>query len=319
MAAPASTAPAVEPAEGGNATIAQEGTPEDSVRIPVNSALLKTLAPPKLCFTAVNGEKAEPTTTKMKQPPSDKVARRIYELMAADRPCWIFTRDCVRANMTDTRGKPFQNKYMAAGSTLEDMWPNIPEIPKGGMGTCAIVGTADNLVGKGWGKQIDAHDFIVRFNTVLKGYEKDVGSRVDGLWVKDTYNSKETDQIVPTRYMMIPKTPTRNLEPMRGKPIMVYGPAMAQWRAVAREVYEIYKKDKKITKGSPTGGLTRMASMIESGICSRLDIYGFSSGGGKYFRRNQVVKEAHVINIEHYLRRLVMAFRLRGDVCVYGV
>ena len=52
------------------------------------------------------------------------------------------------------------------------------------MGTCAIVGTADNLVGKGWGQQIDAHDFIVRFNTVLKGYEKDVGSRVDGLWVK---------------------------------------------------------------------------------------------------------------------------------------
>eukprot|EP00959_Pyramimonas_sp_CCMP1952_P442400 9261335-Pyramimonas_sp.AAC.1 len=64
---------------------------------------------------------------------------------------------------------------------------------------------------------------------------------------------------------------------------------MAQWRPVAKEVYEIYKKDKGITKGSPTGGLTRMISMIESQICSRLDIYVGESGesSGRVGNRTQ--------------------------------
>lgn len=45
---------------------------------------------------------------------------------------------------------------------------------------------------------------------------------------------------------------------------------------------------------------------------------GFSSGGGKYFKRTQVVKEAHVIQVEHYTRRLMMALGVKGKVCVYG-
>mmetsp|Transcript_12489 Transcript_12489/g.17021 ORF Transcript_12489/g.17021 Transcript_12489/m.17021 type:complete len:226 (-) Transcript_12489:189-866(-) len=211
----------------------------------------------------------------------------------------------------------FSNNIFQSGATLEEILPNLPNITKGGLGTCAIVGTADNLVGKNWGPQIDAHDFVVRFNTVTKGYEKDVGYKRDGLWTKDGYASHNA--VKPSRYHMIPKFPSKNLEPMDGIPIMVYGNALAKWRAVAREVYDIYKKDKRILKGAPTGGLARMISLIESQLCDRLDIYGFSSGGGKYFKRTQIVKDAHVINIEHYLRRVIMAAKLRGKVCVYGI
>lgn len=78
----------------------------------------------------------------------------------------------------------------------------------------------------------------------------------------------------PDRYHMIPKFVPKGLEPIRGKPIMVYGPALPRWREVARDIYLSYKADRKLTKGSPTGGWARMVSLAESGLCSRLDIYG---------------------------------------------
>ena len=68
--------------------------------------------------------------------------------------------------------------------TLEDLWPNIPDHADGSLGTCAIVGNADNLSGKGWGTQIDAHDFVVRYNVEIKGFEKDVGTKRNGIWTK---------------------------------------------------------------------------------------------------------------------------------------
>ena len=50
----------------------------------------------------------------------------------------------------------------------------------------------------------------------------------------------------------------------------------------------------------------------------RIDVYGFSSGGGKYFQRRYEVKDAHVINIEHLSHRILMATGVKGKVCIYG-
>lgn len=72
----------------------------------------------------------------------------------------------------------------SAEQTLEQLLPNIPDHADGSLGTCAIVGNADNLSGKGWGRQIDAHDFVVRYNVEVKGFEKDVGHKKDGIWTK---------------------------------------------------------------------------------------------------------------------------------------
>jgi hypothetical protein len=44
----------------------------------------------------------------------------------------------------------------------------------------AIVGSSGDLLDKEYGKEIDSHDIIVRFNVArVKGYEKHVGSRTD--------------------------------------------------------------------------------------------------------------------------------------------
>lgn len=50
--------------------------------------------------------------------------------------------------------------------------------------TIAVVGNGPSDVGKGLGKEIDAHDVVVRFNNYrIEGFERDYGSRID-VWVK---------------------------------------------------------------------------------------------------------------------------------------
>lgn len=44
----------------------------------------------------------------------------------------------------------------------------LPSLPPGSLGTCAIIGNADNLLRHKWGREIDMHDFVVRFNVKMQ-------------------------------------------------------------------------------------------------------------------------------------------------------
>mmetsp|Transcript_49733 Transcript_49733/g.158830 ORF Transcript_49733/g.158830 Transcript_49733/m.158830 type:complete len:920 (-) Transcript_49733:66-2825(-) len=63
-------------------------------------------------------------------------------------------------------------------------------------GTCAIVGNSGAMLNAEFGKDIDAHDFVYRFNQApVKGYEMHVGSRasvesLNGYWVKQLLDEK---------------------------------------------------------------------------------------------------------------------------------
>eukprot|EP00227_Mantoniella_beaufortii_P014970 CAMPEP_0197591376 /NCGR_PEP_ID=MMETSP1326-20131121/13040_1 /TAXON_ID=1155430 /ORGANISM="Genus nov. species nov., Strain RCC2288" /LENGTH=647 /DNA_ID=CAMNT_0043156789 /DNA_START=57 /DNA_END=2000 /DNA_ORIENTATION=+ len=286
------------------------------------ATLSQALTPPMYCHRAVNGDKAEPTIGKMaKGLPAAKAAMKIAEIMAKERECWFVDKKCAndtRPHLLDGRGRRWVNKFMSKDQTLEEIWDNIPELGLGELGTCALIGSADNMLKKNWGKQIDSHDFVVRFNSVMKGFEKDIGTKTDGLWQKPSYQGSIGGSQKPRLYYMIPKDIPLGFEKSNGARIVAYGPALPKWRADIKNIYDIYKKDKKITKGTPTGGLARMISLMESGACSRVDIYGFSGGGGKYFKKSAVVKEEHIISVEHYIRRLMMSTGIVGKVCVYG-
>lgn len=50
--------------------------------------------------------------------------------------------------------------------------------------TVAIVGNGPSEIGKNKGKEIDAHDIVIRFNNYkIEGFEKDYGERTD-IWIK---------------------------------------------------------------------------------------------------------------------------------------
>lgn len=52
--------------------------------------------------------------------------------------------------------------------------------------TVAVVGNGPEELGKGHGKEIDAHDIVIRFNSIYRQceYEKDYGKKTD-IWVKN--------------------------------------------------------------------------------------------------------------------------------------
>ena len=280
--------------------------------------LAADLTPPKFCYEAVNGEKAFPTNGKItKGAPSVAAAAKIAEQLTDERECWFMDKMCVDA-LSPGNGKQWIRKYISAETTVTDILEDLPDFGKGQLGTCALIGSADNMLKKGWGTQIDAHDFVVRFNSKMKGFEKDIGFKTDGLWQKDSYVGAIGGNQKPSKYYMIPKIIPKNFVRKDGARVVGYSTALPSWRKAITEIYKVYKKDKKITKGTPTGGLARMISLMESGACTRVDIYGFSGGGGKYFKKSAVVKDEHIISVEHYIRRLMMATGLRGKVCVYG-
>ena len=295
--------------------------------VPVDALTPNRLTAPKYCYEGVSGQPVKPTTAKVKNPPSMKTLQMMAKILARERHCFWLDRDCAfsehgLATKGNHVGRPWWKKYAPTASE-DEVRDNLPLLRNNSLGTCAVVGNADNVLAHNNGAEIDRHDFVVRYNTVTKGYEKYVGKKVDGIFIKANYAQgpfKGSQR--PSKLHVIPKAPPKNLGRMPdGKMSVIYGPDVATWREDATAIYETYKKERKLKAGKPTGGWARLMGLIEqvaNGSCSRLDVYGFSSGGGKYFQRRYEVKDAHVINIEHLSHRILMATGVKGKVCIYG-
>lgn len=57
----------------------------------------------------------------------------------------------------------------------------------------AIVGNSGRELGKGRGKEIDAHDIVIRFNNFPSGFEKDYGGKTN-IWFRNTSNDIKEDR-----------------------------------------------------------------------------------------------------------------------------
>lgn len=70
--------------------------------------------------------------------------------------------------------------------------------------TCAVVSSAGALLGSGLGAEIDAHDFVVRFNDApTDGFEGDVGSR--------THLRVVNSQVGPVLYLKLAEETSQEL------------------------------------------------------------------------------------------------------------
>ena len=249
-----------------------------------------------------------------------------------------------------------------SAKTKEEKVARLPDFSALRLGSCAIVGNADNVLKGKYGKEIDEHDFVVRFNVVTKPYSEFVGTKAGGMLVKPNYKDTEYKRdVVPTMYNLFPKVSVRissrpskrdflltsefnpqyvpfELDPSTlpgERPPLVYNSAdYSDWRRDEEQMFWAYLEEKNLTHFAgehvgfgipkiphPTGGISRVRSLIQllrSGVCDRLDMYGFSVGGGKYFQPEKVVSHAHPIQSENYFYRLWMATGVQGKFCVYG-
>lgn len=290
----------------------------------------ESLTPPQYCYYNLAGGLTQPSVRKPKGGPSVKLSKEIAQLLTEPRPCMYYTKYC-NANLTENVAMTGQccygDRFLQKFKSDKDpkFVERLPDLAPGSLGSCAIIGNADNLMASKWGKEIDMHDFVVRFNVKMKGYEDHVGTKTGGLWVKPHYRDRKEDgDQKPTKFYINPKYAPGDLAPIDGIPVLVYGPHLnLRWRTAAKTIYSKFLAEKK-RKGDdskPTGGWARMIAMVEMaalGACTRVDIYGFSSGGGKYFSRGYSVDSDHSINLEHFCHRLIMHTGMKGKVCVYG-
>ncbi|KAK3252517.1 hypothetical protein CYMTET_38187 [Cymbomonas tetramitiformis] len=86
---------------------------------------------------------------------------------------------------------------------------------------------------------------------------------------------------------------------------------IARWRR------GLYSQAGVPAKQHASGGFARPMNLLTSTLCTRIDLYGFSSSekGGKYFAKTEKVRPAHSLALEHWVNRYMMS---KGRLCVYG-
>ncbi|QDZ25735.1 hypothetical protein A3770_18p82530 [Chloropicon primus] len=299
-----------------------------------------SLKPPEYCYrspkrgTKVQPREPDKEDKKLASLPLG-LAKKILRLAGADYPCLIAHQDCMREGKNPRAKKHYAGYdklyFKRSTMTKEEKISRLPDFGKLKLGSCALVGNADNLLKGKYGKEIDEHDFVARFNVVTKPYKASVGTRADGIFFKVNYKN----DLKPSMFNFFPKYVPKELDPKDlpgGKPALIYGQlGQHEWRFDIEQMFWSYLEEKNMSKGMEsfgvfklphtTGGITRVRAMIQLlrlGVCDRLDIYGFSVGGGKYFDKRKVVSRAHPVQSENYFYRLWMATGIQGKFCVYG-
>lgn len=134
-----------------------------------------------------------------KKPPDPEFRNQVYgflrDFMAAPESCSIGS--CPDAGPNGEDGKPpvtpwpciFKNKNEACKDAKPGKHKTPPALYKGSLGSCAFIGTGEQLLQGEFGAEIDAHDSVVRYNNPIKGFEKHVGTKTTLMWVKGHYKT----------------------------------------------------------------------------------------------------------------------------------
>jgi len=297
-----------------------------------------TLPVPEHCFTAVNGQRTQPTQVKVG--PMRKGSWQIYAKFGKIRPCAILDRVCFNSRIRAKGGVPWikhaqhpgnikyfskdvQKRIKEGSITKDELLAFLPDFKRGSLGTCAVVGSAANVLKAKMGTEIDAHDTVLRFAGPHPAqYKQALGTKATGVFEKRSY-SRRFKLISPEKYFFFSGRrssgpPGENFH-KKGKQVVQYGSQIGGWR---NEAQGMWKEMTGSRRKAPSGGVARiiaLANLSRMGACTRLDLYGFGARQqGQFFNTKKLVNRAHVPALEHRLRSYLMASGVMGKVCVYG-
>jgi len=257
-----------------------------------------------------------------KNPPDTKFQKEIYEylrgFMASPTPCTF--NNCPKLAVDAIEGKApvyawpciFRTLNVKCNFKETGKYKLPPTLEQNSLGSCAFIGTGDQLLQSYFGEEIDAHDTVVRYNTPIRGYEKNVGTKTSLMFVKGHYKTSAK-----------PKLGYFDAKVPLPKGANVYAidteVGLRSMRTLRNELVNIWLKRNKIKDGKPAAGLMRTQMLVKSGLCTSIDIYGFSTKGsvrsGKYFDKKAIVTKGHTIDWDGWILSAMMDL---GYICIYG-
>jgi hypothetical protein len=257
-----------------------------------------------------------------KNPPDAKFQEEIYDyirnFMASPTPCTY--GKCPEAIDESRVGKLpvypwpciFRTQNEQCSFKEEGKYKLPPALRKDSLGTCAFIGTGDQLLQAKFGDEIDAHDTVIRYNTPIKGFERNVGTKTTLMFVKGHYKTSAKPKLGYFE-AKVPLPKGSNVDAIDTDV------GMRPMRTLRNELVNIWLKRNKIKDGKPAAGLMRTQMLVKSGLCTSVDLYGFSTKGsvrsGKYFDKKAIVTKGHTIDWDGWILSAMMDL---GYICVYG-
>jgi len=201
-------------------------------------------------------------------------------------------------------------------------WEQLPSIPPGHWGSCALVAIGGNLLEDFRGAEIDAHDLVIRYGHAPLGeYSKHVGSRTDVVISRTgTRMTAEYAYHTQIKFYIMPKpaeldrdhqchplnaaTETRQVHclftnQVDAPPVdalQVSGEHMSP-RILPKAIYAAMTDPFGPKPRGATSGFNRAMPFVFSDACRRVDLYGFSNNGGpEYYNLGQslnLMKQHH--------------------------
>eukprot|EP00899_Mesostigma_viride_P016261 jgi/Mesvir1/24636/Mv21945-RA.1 len=248
--------------------------------------------------------------------------------------CGFWTRACAKQTVQEKgSSSPLRQGASGQGLSYTTLFPrggppqslsprdlvHFPDLHPGDFGSCALVALGRNLLGTQRGREIDAHDTVVRFTAPVRGFEEDVGHKADVVVVKRIEPGYDTVIGPSTRYLtfLLPDL-LEKASTVREKATHTYlGKQILYMSDYGMDlVHKAYLSHSPSVK--PHSGLFAAMALLSSSLCTRVDFYGFSAKGSGHFwdpvNQQRVLKAKHVPGIGRQILAQVMAL---GRGCVY--
>jgi len=158
--------------------------------------------------------------------------------------------------------------------------------------TCAIVGSSGSMLKSSFGKEIDSHTFVMRFNQApTVGYEKRVGSKTSlRLQNQERTGSVPTDKGNPPCLVK-----GYNFKHDKRCKLLVLSPQFMMYTKYFWYFYRAGSLANRVGRADYSLARIKMSTgmiglTLAMHLCGKVDLYGFSGGRGHYYQKTAAAR-----------------------------